>query len=574
MKKLARYFKGYWHMVILAPTFKLLEAVFELITPIMVSKIIDDGIAGGDGGAVWLYGGIMIALCIAGFCFSCACQYLASRSGQAFATSIRSDMLRRINSLAFADLDQVSASGLSNRITNDVNQVQVAVSMGMRLLTRSPFLIIGATIGAALISPMIAFIFLAVACLIALTLYFIMSRTSPSYLTAARQLDTVAELAKEDLSGARVIRAYAKQQDEDAKARRQIDALTKTNLRINRIASFLNPLTQLFVNGGIIAILAVGGVFAAQGNLTAGDIFALVNYMTQIQLSLVVLANLIVNFTRASAGVSRINGILDLKPSMTDVEQSAQPIEGAPVYQCNRLTFAYHPSAAPSIQDVNFQLREGESLGIIGGTGSGKSTLINVLMHFYRPTDGSAFYRGNPIDRYTSEALRKDIALVPQKPALFSGTVRDNLIWRKADADDDELWRALETAQAKDFVDRLPEDLFAPVAQNGRNFSGGQRQRLTIARALVGSPRVLILDDSFSALDAATDSKLRKALSRLGVTSILVSQRAGSLKNCDQILVLDQGKQIALGTHSDLLKTCPLYKEIYLSQKRAKGDSV
>jgi ATP-binding cassette subfamily B multidrug efflux pump len=568
MFRIARFLKDFKLQVIFGPAFKLVEAVFELIVPLVMARIIDIGVKNGDIGYIWRMGGVMVLLGLVGLGSSLTCQYLAARASQGFGTVVRNALYAHINTLSHREIDRLGAASLVTRMTNDVNQLQLAVAMLIRLVVRAPFLAVGATVMAMSLSLRLSLIFLAAFAVIALILYGVMGRSVPFFRRIQKRLDRVAAITRENLSGARVVRAFSRQEWEKKRFDRASDDLMEDSVRVGRLSALLNPVTSVAVNTAIILLLWFGGRQVSLGTLSQGEIIALVNYMTQVMLALIVVANLVVIFTKASACAARVNEVFDTLPS---VAEPVRPVlDVPPREEClrfDKVGFSYS-GEEEHLSDIRFSLKRGESLGIIGGTGSGKSTLVNLIPRFYDVTCGRVLVDGVDVREYPLAGLREKIGMVPQQAVLFSGTIRENLRWRKADASEEEMWQALALAQAEDFVRARPEGLDAPVSQGGRNFSGGQRQRLTIARALVGMPEIAVLDDSASALDYATDAALRRALfERAGdMTVILVSQRAATVRYCDKILVLDDGKCVGLGSHDALLESCPVYEEICASQ--------
>ena len=569
MLRLIRFLKGYRFASVVAPLFKVMEAIFELIIPLVVAKIIDVGIPNGDTRYIWKMGVIMISLGAAGLLFSMTCQYLAARASTGFGTNVRSALYRHINTFGYPEMDKFGAPSLVTRLTSDVNQTQVAVAMFIRLVLRAPFIAIGAIIMAITISPVLSLIFVVMSVVVSVVLYFIMSRSAPFYIKIQSKLDRVALLTRENLSGARVVRAFSRQDEEQEDFEEASESLSKSSRAVGAIAALLNPLTYVLVNAAIIAVIWFGGIKVDAGVLSQGQILALVNYLSQILLALVVLANLVVTFTKASACAKRINEVLDTVPAVRDESRGrVEPIDNAPKFEFGNVDFSYGENLGHSLENVNVKVLSGETLGVIGSTGSGKTTLINLLSRFYDVSSGEVLIDGVNVKEYPFSQLREKIGLVPQRTSLFSGSLRENMQMGRADISDEKIISAMKTAQAYEFVSALDGGLDAPVLRDGRNFSGGQRQRLTIARALSGSPEILVLDDSSSALDYATDFKLRKALKTetAGLTVVIVSQRYSSIKNADKILVLDDGKVAGIGTHSELLSTCDVYKEICSSQ--------
>ena len=569
MRKLVRYLKNYKLNLTLGPLAKLTEAIFELIVPLVMSDIIDNGID-GDGGIEYVltHGAIMVALGVMGLACALTCQYLAAKCSQGFGTELRNDLFRHINTLSFKELDRFGTPSIVNRLSSDVNQLQYMVAMLIRLVIRAPFLVIGAAVMAMTINLKLSLIFIAAAPLIAVVLYFIMSRSIPLYKNVQQKLDKVAQITRENLSGVRVVRAFSEQEYEKDRFDKSADELTRGAIVVGRISALLNPATFVIINAAIIAILWFGGGLVNTGEMTQGEVFAFVNYMTQISLALVVVAQLVVTVTKAIASGTRVVELLDATPSITDdgnaeVDTSVD----APAVKFDHVSFGYNEGKY-TLTDLTLTVPRGASVGVIGGTGSGKSTLVNLLARFYDVSEGSVELFGTDVKKYPLKQLRRTVAYVPQNTMLFSGTIRSNLLMGGRDADDETLWRCLETAQAASFVREKEKGLDSVVMQGGKNFSGGQRQRLAVARALAAHSDILVLDDSSSALDFATDLNMRTAINatRGDTTLFLVSQRATSLKDCDVIVVLDGGLVAGIGKHDDLLKTCDVYREIYLSQ--------
>ncbi len=569
MKRLAIHLKNYKAHLIWGPFFKLLEAIFELVVPLVMAQVIDEGINQNAGvGYILSRGALILALGIIGLCCALICQYVASKCSQGYGTLLRNDLFSHVNKLSYKELDKFGAATLVNRLTADVNQLQNMVAMMIRLFIRAPFLVIGAAVMAMIINLKLALVFLAAAPLIAFVLYMIMSRTVPHYKTVQKKLDTVTGITRENLAGVRVVRAFANQGYERARFRTAAEDLTRTSNTVGAISALLNPLTFAIINVAILAILWFGGGIVDSGEMTQGEIIAFVNYMTQISLALVVVANMVILITKSSASASRVLEVLETEPSVTDEgNEEVIPDDNAPAVSFDNVYFGY-VEGAYALDGLSVDINKGETVGVIGGTGSGKSTLVNLLGRFYDVSEGSVKLFGTDVRKYPLEQLRTTIAYVPQKAVLASGTIRSNMQWAKKDATDEEIWRALEIAQAADFVRAKKKGLDEVVERDGRNFSGGQRQRLTIARALVGSPKILVFDDSSSALDFATDYALRKAIARSkGDTTVFwVSQRATSIKNADKIIVLDEGEVKGIGTHKELFDTCDVYREICLSQ--------
>lgn len=564
-----KYLKNYKKQVIIGPFFKLLEAVFEIMVPLVMSSIIDVGIKNQNTAYVLKMGCVMVTLGVSGYVFALICQYSAAIASQGFGTILRQELFHHINKLSYKELDQVGSNSLITRITNDVNQMQVAIAMLIRLVIRAPFLIIGSAIMAMILDLKLSLIFLFVTPLVVVVLYLVMSKSIPFYKIRQEKLDRVSLITRENLEGARVIRAFSKQANEQKRFKEAGQEVTDIAIRVGKISAVLNPATFTILNFAIIAIIWFGGYRVFEGSLTQGQIIAFSSYMTQISLALVVVANLVVIFTKASASAARINEILNMNPSIEEGKRT-EVVEkrNLPQISFRNVSFSYTNSDKYSLENVSIDINRGETIGIIGGTGSGKSTFIHLLPRFYDVTKGEIKLQGIPLKEYSLTALRSEFGIVPQRAVLFKETIRKNMQWRKADATDEEIWVALAFAQADEFVGKLPEGLDTVISQGGKNFSGGQRQRLTIARALVGKPHVLILDDSSSALDYATDAKLRAAIKSLSdhLTVFLVSQRANSIKHANKIIVLEDGKVVGIGTHSILFETCEVYREIALSQ--------
>lgn len=573
MLKFARFLKQFKREVLIGPVFKLTEAVFELIVPLVMAQIIDVGIANGDRGYVLRMGGVMVLLGLVGLGCALICQYCAARASQGFGTVLRSEMFRHINTLSHGEIDQIGTPSLITRITNDVNQLQLAVAMLIRLVVRAPFLVIGATVMALLLDWKLACIFFVAAPLMALVLYLVMSRSIPFYRIIQKKLDRISLITRENLSGVRVIRAFSRQEKEKERFAQASEDQMSTSIAVGRISALLNPLTSAIINLAIAAVIWFGGFRVDAGGMTQGEVIAFVNYLNQILLAMIVVANLVVIFTKAAASATRVDEVLELHPSIVNrVSRPAQEVEGSPEIAFDAVSFAYPDAGAYSLSDISFTVARGQTLGIIGGTGCGKSTLVNLIPRFYEVSQGSIKVDGVDVRDYPMEQLRGKVGIVPQKAVLFSGTLRQNMQWRKQDATDEEIWQALETAQAASFVHKMPDGLDSVILQGGKNLSGGQKQRLTIARALVGEPEILILDDSASALDFATDAALRQAIAKFSagrgnrMTTIIVSQRANTVRYADQIVVLDDGKAAGIGTHEQLLESCQTYREIYWSQ--------
>ena len=557
-----KYIKPYRIQAIIGFLFKMTEAFFELIVPMVVADIIDNGIAKNDSNYILKMGFVLFLLAIIGYCCALICQYFASKTSQGFGTYLRNDMFKAMNAYDYENIDDIGTPSLITRITNDVNQLQLAVAMAIRLVSRSPFLIIGSLIMAFQINVQMALIFLLSAPLLALCIFLVMSKSLPLYIRIQKQLDRVSLICRENLSGIRVIRAFSKQFQEKNRFEEATQKQKDMQIKVGKISALLNPLTSVIVNIAIIFILYIGGIRVNAGSLTQGEIIALINYMNQILLSMFVFANVIVIFNKASASYKRVQEVLAIQPHIHDGSGNTN-FQKENLISFDHVTFAYQ--GAQALKDLNFKILKGETIGIIGGTGSGKSTLVHLIPRFYDVTQGQILIKGNPIQDYPLKGLREMIGIVPQQAVLFTGTIRENIQWGKKDASDSEIKEALRIAQAT-FVDELDEGLDSMIHQGGKNLSGGQRQRLTIARALVKKPEILILDDSASALDFATDAALRKALKTLDSTTIIVSQRVSSLMHADKILVLSHGELVGMGNHQELLETCSLYQEIAKSQ--------
>lgn len=569
MRKLFRYLKGYELQALLAPLFKMLEACFELFVPLVVASIIDTGIKNADSVFIWQRCGLLVLLAVIGMACSLTAQYFSARAALGFGTALRRDLFRHIDTLSYSELDGIGTPTLVTRMTSDINQVQSGLNLTLRLLMRCPFIVLGALIMAFTISPRLTLLFLLATAAISLIVWCIMRATLPVYHAAQNSLDRVTLLTRENYVGARVVRAFARQAQE-------LDAFVQTNDRLKaiqwkagRISALMNPLTYLVVNLTVIALLLSGGREVYTGTLTQGEVIALINYMSQILINLLRIADLVISVTRALASGVRVSEILNTPTTMADPAAAGlEPVAGSPAAAFDHVTFTYRGAGGPSLTDVSFAARPGETVGVIGGTGSGKTTLVDLVARFYDAGNGAVRLFGHDIRDYSFAQLRRMIGIVPQQAVLFTGTIRDNMQWAAPNATDDEIWAALEIAQAADFVRGKPGMLDAEVETAGRNFSGGQRQRLTIARALVPQPQILILDDSASALDFATDAALRAALKEKtrGMTVFLVSQRAASVQRADHILVLDDGQLVGDAPHADLLRDCPIYREICLSQ--------
>ena len=577
MNKMLDYLNGYKRECVLAPLFKMLEATFDLFVPLVMADIVNVGIAAHDFHYILMRCGILLLLAIIGLACSLTAQYFSAKASVGYSTALRHALFAHIQTLGFTEMDTLGTSTLITRMTSDMNQVQSGLNLFLRLFLRSPFVVFGAMIMAVTVNVRAALIFVVAIPLLSVVVFGVMVVTRPLYKTVQTRLDRVLGLTRENLTGARVVRAFDKEQTEVNRFEDANALLTKMQLHVGHISALMNPLTYVIINLAIVALLYVGSVQINVGGMASGDVIALVNYMNQILVELVKLANLIVQVSKALACAGRVQAVLDTRPGMqfpqeAPGEVSAEKQNDAVRFDHVGLTYA--GAGAPSLTDISFTAEKGQTIGVIGGTGSGKSSLVSLIPRFYDATEGSVEIFGHPVQNYPREELRGKVSVVMQKAQLFGGTIRSNLLWGNQNASDADLWAALETAQAAEFVHSKPLGLDEPVEQGGRNLSGGQKQRLTIARALVSKPDILILDDSASALDYATDAALRKALAALpgSMTVFIVSQRAASLQHADQILVLDDGHLAGLGTHAELLASCPVYEEIYASQFK-KGDA-
>ena len=589
MIELLRRFGGkFRRYMVIGPACKLIEVIFDLLTPLVIAQMIDKGIGARDVNAVIHYGMVLGAMAVIGVSFTLVCQKMAALTSQGMGTDIRGALYQHINKLSYAELDRFGTPSLITRITNDVNQVQLAVALGVRMLIRWPFLAVGSMCAALAIDLKLGIIFLICTPAIGLVFWFVMARCIPYYKQLQAKLDRIALICREGLSGARVVRAFVREDHERERFAQAADDQANTAIAVGKLSSILNPVTFLVMNLGVCAILWVGGIQVNVGELTQGQVMAFVNYMTQTLTSIVYVANLVVVFTKASASASRINEVLNCEPSITDEDNEPvvlpEPSELAggavpvPALSLSHASFSFGAGAANAVSDVTLELPLGKTLGIIGGTGSGKSTLVSLIPRLYDASAGSVCVMGADVRAWPLDQLRHAVATVPQRASLVSGTIRSNLTWRDESATDADLWVALDMAQASEFVRNKPQGLDAPVEAGGKNFSGGQRQRLTIARALVGSPQVLIMDDSASALDFKTDAALRHAIRErsvrgaaeggLPLTTVIVSQRVSTVRDADMICVLDHGSVAGLGTHDELYTTCQLYREICQSQLR------
>lgn len=585
MIELLRRFGGkFRRYMVVGPACKLIEVIFDLLTPLVIAQMIDRGIGAHDVNAVVHYGMVLAAMAVIGISFTLVCQKMAALTSQGMGTDIRGALYKHINKLSYAELDRFGTPSLITRITNDVNQVQLAVALGVRMLIRWPFLAVGSMCAALAIDLKLGIIFLICTPAIGLVFWFVMARCIPYYKQLQAKLDRIALICREGLSGARVVRAFVREDHERERFAQAADDQANTAIAVGKLSSILNPVTFLVMNLGVCAILWVGGIQVNVGELTQGQVMAFVNYMTQTLTSIVYVANLVVVFTKASASASRINEVLNCEPSITDEDNEpvALPEPGnvapVPALSLSHASFSFGAGAANAVNDVTLELPLGKTLGIIGGTGSGKSTLVSLIPRLYDTGIGSVSVMGADVRAWPLDQLRHVVATVPQRASLVSGTIRSNLTWRDESATDEELWAALDIAQASEFVRNKPQGLDAPVEAGGKNFSGGQRQRLTVARALVGSPQILIMDDSASALDFKTDAALRHAIRErsvrgaaeggLPLTTVIVSQRVSTVRDADMICVLDHGSVAGLGTHDELYASCQLYREICQSQLR------
>lgn len=595
MKKLLVFLRNYKKECILAPLFKMLEASFELIIPLVVSAIIDVGIANGDGNYIVRMCVIMVALGLLGLVSSVTAQYFAAKAAAGFGTKVRHALFAHIQSFSFSEIDKAGTATLITRMTSDINQVQSGVNMVLRLFLRSPFIVLGAMVMAFTIDGKSALIFVVTIPLLSLVVFGVMAASIPLYRKVQERLDKVLGITRENLTGARVIRAFHKEEEEKNRFEEGLENLTDMQTHVGKISAFLNPVTYVIINAATIVLLYTGAVQVDVGNLTQGEVVALVNYMSQILVELIKLANLIITITKAVACGNRVSSVLEMEGAASaasregeqknprfekedeknlqeEGSRGSRPVKAAVpedvMVQFANVGLTYQDAGAESLSDIDFSVKKGETVGVIGGTGSGKTSLVHLIPRFYDATRGEVFVAGKDVREYSLEELRQKVGIVMQKSVLFAGTIRENLRWGKADATDEELYEALETAQAKEVVEGKAGKLDAPVEQGGKNFSGGQRQRLTIARALVRKPEILILDDSASALDYATDARLRMAIREMKEkpTVFIVSQRTSSIQHADKIIVLDDGEIAAMGTHEQLLEECAVYREIYDSQ--------
>ena len=557
-----KYLKPYRKEAVIGFFFKLIEAFFELIVPIVVADIIDYGILHQDQQYILQRGLLLLALALLGYACALVCQYFASKTSQGFGTYLRNDMFKAIHAYDYENIDEIGIPSLMTRITNDTNQLQLAVAITIRLASRSPFLILGSLVMAFRISVPIALIFICAAPILALAIYGVMSKSLPLYLKIQKQLDHVSLICRENLAGIRVIRAFSKQKQERERFQQATQKQKDMQIQVGKLSALLNPSTSVIVNCAILVILYAGGLQVNAGYLTQGEVIALINYMNQILLSMFAFANVIVIYNKATACYKRVQEVLAIQPAIQDGKCLIDNQEG-PLVTFDHVSFSYQGSHA--LHDISFSIHQGETIGIIGGTGSGKSTLIHLIPRFYEATQGQIYIKNRPIQDYSLYSLRQMIGLVPQQATLFTGTIKENICLAKENASDDEVKQALHLAQAS-FVDEWKDGIYSHITQGGHNLSGGQKQRLTIARALVRNPELLILDDSASALDFATDAALRKAIATLPQTTIIVSQRVSAIMHADKILVLSHGELVGMGKHDELMKTCEIYQQIVTSQ--------
>ncbi|MFD1176974.1 ABC transporter ATP-binding protein [Paenibacillus puldeungensis] len=585
MYKLTAYLKPFRKECILGPIFKLLEAILELLLPTMLALMINHGVAKHDTSYVIWIGLLMVLMSILGYGSSLICQYYAALASQGFGTLLRNKLYKHISGFSYAELDHFGTSSLINRITSDVNQLQLAVAMLIRLVIRAPFICIGALIMSMILDFRLSLVLMAATPILGLILYFIISRSAPMYRAYQQKLDRIAQLVSENLTGVRVIRAFAKRKGEKERFAKASEDLATTAIRVGRISSLLSPLTFLVLNGAIIAILWFGGIHIDEGRLSQGELIAFINYITQILLALIVVSNLIILFTKASSCAGRVNEVLEATSSIVDPvpaairdanEEKDQAAEQTvPVIRFSHVSFGYNTTGDTVLEDINVEIKRGETVGIIGSTGSGKSTFVQLLPRFYDVTTGEVLINGINVKNYTLRKLRRKIGIVPQKAILFSGTITENIRFGNEEASDEEVRLAAKIAQADEFIAGLPDGYNTSVARGGANLSGGQKQRLTIARALITNPDILILDDSASALDFITDAALRRSIAEHSrdMTVLLISQRVSTIRQADQIIVLENGKIAGVGKHDDLLGSCEVYQEIYISQTTSEVKS-
>ncbi|EPR12760.1 ABC transporter ATP-binding protein [Ruminiclostridium papyrosolvens] len=579
MFKLIKYLKPYLKQVVLGPAFKLFEAILELTIPLLMAKLIDNGVKANNPSYVYMMGGIMVAIAITGAGSAYICQYYASIASQGFGTSMRNLLFKKIQGYSFNELDKIGTPSLINRITSDVNQLQLAVAMLIRLVVRVPFLCIGGLIMAMTINLKLSVILFITMPLFALVIYFIMSRTIPLYKTVQKKLDTLSVIIRENLSGVRVIRAFAKLDKERERFSKGNREYADMSISVGKVSALLNPATTVIVNFGVATILWFGGIQVYHGTMTQGEIIAYINYINLILSALIVLANLVVTFTKAAASANRVNEILETQPSVldragsiADVQSAVNVSEEMPLIEFRNVRFTYDGASEYALKNISFGIKSGQTVGIIGSTGSGKSTLVNLIARFYDTTDGQILINGTDVKNMKQQNLRDKIGLVPQKSVLFSGTIEENIKWGNEQAQENDIYWAAEIVQATEFIKQKPEGIEAHISQGGANLSGGQKQRLAIARAVVKRPEILIFDDSTSALDYATDAALRRQIkdNLKGLTIIMVTQRVAAIRDADLIVVLDDGEIVGIGRNEELLKSCPVYQEIYYSQRKSE----
>ncbi|MCI8670281.1 MAG: ABC transporter ATP-binding protein [Lachnospiraceae bacterium] len=572
MKSLVKYLRDYKKETVLSPLFKLLEATFELFVPLVMASIIDKGIGSGEKGYILQMCLVLVALGVIGLVCSITAQFFAAKAAVGFAAKLRHSLYDHIQSLSFSEIDTLGTSTLITRMTSDVNQVQNGVNLTLRLLLRSPFIVFGAMIMAFTIDVKAALVFVVAIPLLSAVVFLIMYFSIPLYKKVQGSLDRVLMLTRENLTGARVIRAFNKEQDEIDIFEEENHGLTKLQMFVGRISALMNPVTYIIINGAIAALIYIGAIRVDSGALTQGEVVALVNYMSQILVELVKMANLIITVTKALACAKRIENVFDIESAITEEEQIAGAVEESPFIEFKNVSFAYSGAGENAISNISFTVNRGETIGIIGGTGCGKSTIVSLIPRYYDATDGEVLIQGVNVKQMKLSNVRQMVGMVMQKAVLFKGTIRENMQWGKKDARDEEIYEALDISQSREFVENKPLKLDEPVEQGGKNLSGGQKQRLTIARALVRKPQILILDDSASALDFATDARLRKALKDMNekmshtLTTFIVSQRTSSIQHADKIIVLEDGEMLDIGTHEELLKRCETYKEIHHTQ--------
>lgn len=569
MKRLWSFLKKYRRYLIIGPSFKVIEAIFELIVPLVVASIVDVGIKNSDSSYVIKMVAVMILLGIVGISCTLVCQYVAAKASQGVGTDMRNAMFKHINQLSHDEIDKIGTPSLVTRINNDVNQIQVGIAMLIRLLIRSPFLVIGAIIMVIGIDIKMSLIFIGAAALIGLVMYIVMSKSVPLFTKIQKSLDKISLITRENLSGARVIRAFSTQEQEKARFYEANAGFTATAVKTGKLSALLNPLITVIINVAIVGVIWFGGIKVDAGNLTQGEIIALVNYLTQILIALYAVAHLVVVFTKSFASLARVNEVFDLQSSIIPDDNGCKEDLSAPIISFENVSFSYNKNDEMALNNINFSIARGETIGIIGGTGSGKTTLVNLIPRFYDVSRGRVLFSGADVKRLSFKSLRGKIGIVPQKSVLFSGTLKQNLLWgaNGRDVSDEDIKHALQVSQASDFVERLKDGYETAVVQGGKNLSGGQRQRLAIARAIIREPEVLILDDSASALDFATDARLRKAIRQLdNITVIIVSQRVNTVKNADRIVCMSDGEIAGIGSHVKLYEDCDEYREICSSQ--------